>query len=519
MPRQGAIVAVLAFAGLCSSFMFTLMVPIQSKLPELLSADRQDTAWVVTSTLLAAAVVTPIAGRLGDMYGKRRIVLVLVTVMVIGSAIAALSSDIIGVIFGRTLQGAVAGVVPLGISIMRDVLHKERVDSAIALMSATLGVGGALGLPISALVTERSDWHVLFWIATALGVVEFALILWIVPVSVLRTGGRFDFIGAAGLAVGLVGILLAMSRGNEWGWGSPGVLICGLGGLAVLATWAWFELRIDAPLLDLRVAARPAVLLTNIASVAIGFALFASNVVYPQMLELPVATGTGFGLSLLAASLIVMPAGLVMMVLSPIAGRIASRTGPEPLLILGAVSLMAAYAFTLIFSSEVWHVLVANVLIGAGIGFGYASMPMLIMRSVPQSETGASNGLNALFRSLGTSMAAAVIGAVLATSTMVVDGVPVPASQDSQSRSSSAGWPRQWHSWWRFSYLPRGRPRNNTRRCQASHSLGASGSRLRGLASEEVPSTVSTSMIAPTRNLGRSPAGSSQKLVASKIMW
>ena len=169
-------------------------------------------------------------------------------------------------------------------------------------------------------------------------------------------------------------------------------------------------------------------LLTNIASVAMGFSLFASNVVYPQMLELPAATGAGFGLSLLVASLIVMPSGLVMMLLSPIAGRIAYRTGPKLLLLLGAFSLIAAYGFTLLFSSEVWHILVANILIGAGIGFGYASMPMLIMRSVPQSETGASNGLNALFRSLGTSTAAAVIGAVLATYTVDFHGVPVPTT-------------------------------------------------------------------------------------------
>nr|BFF09837.1 hypothetical protein GCM10025699_11400 [Microbacterium flavescens] len=139
MPRQGAIVAVLAIAGLASSFMFTLVVPIQSKLPELLDAPREDTAWVVTSTLLAAAIITPISGRLGDMYGKRRIVLVLLGLLVLGSVIAALSPGIVGIIVGRTLQGAVVGVVPLGISILRDVLHENRVDTAIALISATLG--------------------------------------------------------------------------------------------------------------------------------------------------------------------------------------------------------------------------------------------------------------------------------------------------------------------------------------------------------------------------------------------
>lgn len=425
-PPQGAIVAVLAIAGLSSSFMFTLVVPIQASLPELLHASREDTAWVVTVTLLVAAVVTPIAGRLGDMYGKRRIVLVLLALLVLGSVIAALSNGIVPLIVGRGLQGAVTGVVPLGISILRDILHEDRVDSAIALISATLGVGGALGMPLSALVTQYADWHGLFWMSAGLGAVVFALVLWIVPVSVLRTAGRFDYGGAIGLAIGLSGILLAVSRGNEWGWLSPAVVSLGVGGVVVLILWGVYELRIAEPLLDLRVAARRPVLLTNIASIAMGFSLFASNVSYPQLLELP--PPAGFGLTLLGASLIIMPAGLVMMILSPYSGRLARTVGPRRLLVLGAIALIAAYGFTLLLSSEVWHLLVANILVGVGIGFGYAAMPMLIMRSVPQSETGASNGLNALFRSLGTSTAAAVIGAVLATLSTTQNGVQVPTA-------------------------------------------------------------------------------------------
>lgn len=417
--------AVLAFAGLCSSFMFTLVVPIQSALPELLDASREDTAWVVTSTLLASAVITPVAGRLGDMYGKRRVVLALLAVMIAGSAIAALSPGIVGVIIGRTLQGAMVGVVPLGISILRDVLHEGRVDSAIALISATLGVGGALGMPVSAIITQYADWHLLFWMAAALGTVCFALVLWIVPVSVLRTAGRFDFLGAAGLTLGLVGILLAISRGDQWGWVSLATLGCGIGGIIVLLGWGVYQLRAAEPLLDLRVAARRPVLLTNLASIAMGFALFSSNVVYPQMLELPVETG-GFGLSLLAASLVVAPSGVVMMLLSPVAGRVARTIGPKVLLIAGAAALVSAHAYTMLFQAEVWQLLIANLLIGVGIGFGYASMPMLIMRSVPQSETGASNGLNALFRSVGTSSASAVMGGVLAAMTVDVGGVSVP---------------------------------------------------------------------------------------------
>ncbi|MFV0253278.1 MAG: MFS transporter [Beutenbergiaceae bacterium] len=426
-PPQLAIVVVLASSGLAAAFMFTLVVPIQAQLPELLDAGRDDTAWVVTSTLLASAVITPISGRLGDMYGKRRILMALLAVLVVGSVIAALSDGLAGVVVGRTLQGAVTGAVPLGIAIIRDVVHPERVAESVAVVSATMGVGGALGMPLSAFITQVADWHALFWMAATLGGVVLLFVWWIVPVSVMRTAGRFDFVGALGLAIGLLGVLLAISRGNAWGWTSPWVLLAGVGGIVMLGLWGWFELRISQPLLDLRIAARPAVLLTNISTIAFGFALFTSNVAYPQLLEMPLGVG-GFGLTLFNASLVVMPAGLMMMILSPFAGRLAGKLGPQPLLVWGATAVLAAYAFTLLFAAQVWQIVVANLLIG--IGFGFAAMPMLIMRSVPQSETGASNGVNALCRSLGTSSAAAVIGAVLAADTIPYDGgqAPTPAA-------------------------------------------------------------------------------------------
>ncbi|MEV4737328.1 MULTISPECIES: MFS transporter [unclassified Microbacterium] len=425
VPRW-ATIAVLAFTGLCASFMFTLVVPLQAELPRLLNASREDTTWVVTITLLVAAVATPISGRLGDMYGKRRVVIALLALLIVGSLIAALSGSIVGVIIGRALQGAVTGVVPLGIAIMRDVLPPERLGTAVALMSATMGVGGAVGMPVAALLAENADWHWLFWLAAALGLIGLALVLLAVPEDVLRTPGRLDVVGAIGLAIGLTGILLFVSRGAQWGWTSPLTLTCIFGGLGVLLLWGWYQLRTTDPLLDLRVAARPAVLFTNIAAIGMGFALFASNVTFPQLLEMPVATGSGFGLDMVSAALVVMPAGLVMMVISPLSGWLERTVGPRPLFTVGATAIVLAYLFVLLWSSEVWHILVGNILIGVGIGFTFAAMPMIIMRSVPANETGASNGLNALFRSVGTSSASAVMGGVLAAMSVEVDGVAIP---------------------------------------------------------------------------------------------
>ena len=428
-PNRGLTIAVLAFAGLCSSFMFTLVVPLQAELPHLLNASREDTSWVVTITLLVAAIATPISGRLGDMYGKRRVIVALLALLVIGSVIAALSGSIVGVIIGRALQGGVTGVIPLGIAVMRDILPAERLGTAVALMSATMGVGGALGMPLAAYLALNADWHSLFWLAAGLGVVGLVLVFLFVPEDVLLSPGRLDVVGAIGLAIGLSGLLLYVSRGAEWGWGAPVSLALLIGGILVLLVWGWYQLRTTDPLLDLRVAARPAVLLTNIAAIGMGFALFSSNVTFPQMLELPVESGSGFGLDMLTAAFIIMPAGVVMMIISPLSGWLERTVGPRPLFTVGASAIVVAYVFVLIWSTEWVHIFIANAIIGVGIGFTFAAMPMIIMRAVPANETGASNGLNALFRSVGTSSASAVMGGVLATMVTEVDGVSVPTRQ------------------------------------------------------------------------------------------
>ncbi|NUQ99937.1 MAG: MFS transporter, partial [Streptomyces sp.] len=294
-PRANAVVAVLAFGGIVVSLMQTLVIPIVPELPKLLNAPASDTAWAVTATLLAAAVAVPMMGRLGDMYGKRRMLLVSLVLLVAGSVTAALSDSLAPMIVGRVLQGTAGGVIPLGISIMRDELPAERLGSATALMSASLGVGAALGLPAAALIADNFDWHVLFWSSAGMGAVALLLVLFVVPESKVRTGGRFDAVGGLGMAVGLICLLLGISKGGDWGWAGGTTL--GLFGAAVvvLLLWGWYELRTEQPLVDLRTTARRQVLVTNLASIALGFGMFAMSLVLPQLLQLPEATGYGLG--------------------------------------------------------------------------------------------------------------------------------------------------------------------------------------------------------------------------------
>ncbi|MCP2099782.1 MULTISPECIES: MFS transporter [Actinosynnema] len=425
-PGANTVVWVLAFTGIVVSLMQTVVIPLVPQFPKLLNADPADTAWAITATLLAAAVATPTVGRLGDMHGKRRMLLISIVLLVAGSVVGALSDSLGPMIVGRVLQGLASGVIPLGISIMRDELPAEKLGSATALMSASLGVGGALGLPLAAVLVEQLDWHVLFWAAAGLGVIAGVLVVALVPESAVRSGGRFDLVGALGLSVVLVCLLLAVSKGAQWGWGSA--LTLGLlgGAVVALAAWSWWELRAAEPLVDLRTSASPQLLLTNAASVVFGFAMFAMSLVMPQLLQLPASTGYGLGQSLLGVGLVLAPSGLVMMAMAPLSARLSRERGPKVTLITGALVVTVGYGLNVVLMSEIWHLVLVSSIIGAGIGLSYGALPALVMSAVPVSETAAANSLNTLMRSIGTSLSSAVAGVIL---TQLTTAAGLPSQQ------------------------------------------------------------------------------------------
>ncbi|TQF66511.1 MFS transporter [Rhodococcus spelaei] len=405
----------------------TLVIPLLTEFPAILHIDYASASWLVTITLLTAAVATPIVSRLADMFGKRRMMLVSLSTMVVGSVIAAVGGTFVTVLIGRGLQGLASALVPVGIGILRDELPKAKVAGATAMMSATLGIGSALGLPLTGLVYQHLGWEAVFWVSTIAGVAMLVAVLAVVPESPVRTPGRFDIGGAVLLSVALAALLLAISKGGTWGWLSEPTILALVVAIVAFAIWFPFELRVNQPMVDLRTSARRPVLLTNIAALLVGISMYANMMSTTQQLEMTEATGYGHGLSVLVAGLCMMPGGLMMVVVAPIAGRLTGRIGAKYTLLIGTIVLAAAYTARIFLTGSVPLIVLGSMLVTSGTAIAYATMPMLIMGSVPITETASANGLNALLRSVGTSVSSAVISAILTTITMDVAGHELPS--------------------------------------------------------------------------------------------
>jgi MFS family permease len=426
-PSPSAITIVLALSGTVVSLMQTLVIPLLPAFPGILGVTIDDASWLVTATLLSSAVAIPVFSRCADMYGKRKLMVLCLAVMAVGSVLAAVGGSFLWLIIGRTLQGFSLALIPVGISIMRDELAKDKLGSGVALMSATVGIGSALGLPLAGVLFESLGWLSVFWVSAAAGILLLVAVVLVVPESQVRTGGSFDYAGALVLSGALGSMLLAISKGGSWGWGSQPVLLLFLTSTVLLAIWVPYELKVSRPIVDLRTSGSRTVLLTNLASLMIGFGMFANVVLTTQQLQMPPSTGYGFGLSIMAAGLCMVPSGLAMVLLAPMSGRIIRSFGGRTALMVGAVVMTLSYVGRVFYHDSIASVVMASTAVGIGTAITFAALPTLIMGAVPVTETASANGLNTLVRTIGTSTSSAAIAAVFTSVTILIANSHFPS--------------------------------------------------------------------------------------------
>jgi MFS family permease len=390
-----------------------MILPILPAVQRAHEAPITTVAWLQTAYLLAAVAAIPLFGRLGDMYGKRRLLLLAIAAFAVGSVICALASSVGGLIAGRAVQGAGAGLGPLAIGIARDRAPRGRAPVWIGLLIATAGAGAAVGLLAGGALAEHASVSAIFWLLFGVAAILFAGVVLLVPETPRGTSARPDWIGSLLLVAALVSFLLAVSKANTWGWGSAKAVTLIVSAVVLLVAFLVYERSTPEPLIDTHLLARRPAWSANLVAFAMGFALFIAGIVVPQIATLPSESGYGLGLTYTQTGLLLLPGALAIVAGGWAAGVLVGRLGARTVVAVGALAAAIGYAILAAGDRSVAVVVIGNVPVGLGIGLAFAALTNLVVHSVDHGRTSAFAATTAVSRStgaaLGTQIAAAIV--------------------------------------------------------------------------------------------------------------
>ena len=419
------ILAVLSLSGLAYAVLSSAVIPALPTLQHELHTSETGATWLLTAFLVSASVGTAIIGRLGDMYGKERLLLYTLLVLAAGTLLAAVSQSLGMLIVARVIQGVGGGIFPLAFSIARDEFPSDKVAGSIGLMSSILGVGGGLGLVVGALIVEHLGWHWLFWIPLLVTLLA-AFYTWrYIPESPVRSPGKVNWTAAGLMSVGIASILIAIAQTTVWGWGSSKTLaLLGFGAI-VCVLWIVVEVHSREPLVDMAMMRVRGVWTTNLAAFLLGAGMYSSFIVLPQFAQLPKRTGFGFGASIVVSSLYLLPSALTMGLLGTAAGTVSRRFGSKRALVVGAAVTAVSFAYAALAHRHPYQMLITALLLGIGIGLAFAALGNLIVQAVPPTQTGVASGMNTVMRTLGGALGGQISATFIANNT--AHGLPALA--------------------------------------------------------------------------------------------
>lgn len=427
MPRKSTRLTfvVLATGAGVFSMLQSLIAPALPTVQHALHTSQSTATWVMTAYLLSASVFTPILGRVGDLIGKKRTLVAVLVTVAVGCLLAALAPTIGLLIVARVVQGVGGALFPLSFGIIRDEFAPSEVSGSISNLSAVIAAGGGVGMVAAGPIVSALDYRWLFWIPVAIVAAATLIAVRYVPESPHRAEGNVNWLGAGLLSAWLVALLLPLSQASVWGWGWGSARVLGLFAAAVVlfALWLFTEARSRTPLIDLRVMRLPAVWTTNTAALLFGAGMYAIWSFLPGFVQTPSSAGYGFGASVTAAGLLMLPMLVAMFLSGVLSGRLEPVLGAKALLTAGAALGAVACGFLALWHDEQWQVALVAGLFGLGIGLAFASMANLIVGSVPADQTGAATGMNANIRTIGGSIGVAVTS-VLVTGRLQPSGLP-----------------------------------------------------------------------------------------------
>lgn len=403
---------VLAVAVSSFALLQSLIVPVLSTIEREFDTDQTTVTWVLTAYLLSASIATPLLGRIGDVVGKTRMLVITLGALAVGSLLAALAPSIGWLIFARVVQGAGGGVMPLAFGIVRDEFE-GKVTAALSVLASLTAVGFGLGIVIAGPIVDVLGYQGLFLLPMVATTLAAAATLLFIPESPVRTPSRLPVLPAVLLAVWLVALMLAISEGNVWGWSSPAVL--GLLVVAVLGSVAWVtvERRVPVPMIDMEMMRLRGIWTTNAVAGMVGFGMYTAFAFLPQFLQTPAAAGYGFDATISESGRLLLPSAVMSFLVGFATATLIRRFGARLVIVSGSALMAAAFLGIALWHDATWQLYLATTIQGLGSGLVFSSLAGAVIAAVPAEQTGVASGMNANIRTIGGSIGAAVMAGIV----------------------------------------------------------------------------------------------------------
>ncbi|ANW33013.1 MFS transporter [Ketogulonicigenium vulgare] len=409
------VLPVLGLVGVIGTLMQTMVLPLLPQMPGIFGVSPSAASWIATSTMLVGAIGAPLFGWLGDRFGLRGMIVLAMALLAVGSLLAAVSDRLWLMLLGRVLQGFAVGTIGLSMALLRQIWGPERLPMAVGFMSGTIGIGASLGVPLAGVIVEIGSWRTIFWIVGVLAGLTAALIMVFVPGAKPLSRKRFDFIGALGLGLVLMLLMLPLTMLADGSLSMMhGALLMGAG-FVILSLWALFEVRLPQPFVDIRLFRLPVIAGSQFVAVMLGFSFITNFMGTITVTQMPVGPDAGLGLSVLGTGLVHLPASLVSIITPTLAGMLLRVRGARVAVLVGLGAAALSCVGRMIFLTDPMMVAIAGMFSSGALNFAFAALPVALMMAAPIDQQGSVNGVNLLCRQVGSSSGSVICGVLIAS--------------------------------------------------------------------------------------------------------
>jgi MFS family permease len=436
--RQRAVLIILSVTALMVTYVETMIIPGLPNFEIFYTQPLGQIAWILAAYLLVGTAFTPIAGKLGDIYGKKRVLVAILSVYFVAVTLAGFTPNI-GAAFGvsrpnqlylliavRAIQGVGMGIFPISFALIGEEFPRERVATAQGIVSAMFSVGASIGLFGGAAITQAYGWQLTYHTVIPVAAIVLILTILLLNESRVRNAVQVDVPGATFMALTITFFLLALTQGPYWGWSTwnayrlaeipLGVPTFFILSAVFLAAFVFRELRAAQPIIAFAKLAERNIALSNAAGFLAGTAMFLMFVGLVARAETP--SPGGVGLTYLQFGILSLPTTIISGISAPFVGRAIGRSGPKFPMLLGATLVVIGGSFLAVYNTTIPELVVGPIPILVGIIMIYIAMINVVVTTSHPKEVGIQTGMNQTFRNLGTAIGPVIASTILTSLTV-----------------------------------------------------------------------------------------------------